>query len=517
MIEDRPNKKIVFISLSLLLVLLSGCITLPNGDDDDKSKKDTLVWGVLSAESIYPLDVTHDNFWTIVPNIFNGLIEFDENFRIIPALAVSWNNPDNLTWRFYLRQGVKFHNGDDFTAEDVRFSIKSVSRSYDLIISDVMILDNYTIEFKTYEPTPGLLSRFAHNGIIYCKNVTEESEEKPLIGTGPYRLKTYEIDNYTILERFDDYWGEEPEIKTVMFKAIEDDEERLDALLSGTLDIAEYNIDDMIGQIKQEENITIVKYPPLSTYIIGFDMRENSSYGYPGGRNPTADLRVRKAIYHAIDIDPLINGPFKGFAQPESQFITPFIFGYNPEIERLPYNVTTSRQLLAEAGYEQGFNITMDCITEGYEYNAENCYLITQQLSKVGIHVIMNNLSMSEFNTKVVSERNTSMYLVGYGMISVDGGWFYDLFIRSVGEYLGTYNSGHYSNAEVDRLGLAASQEMSSEVRMQLLQEGFRIALIDDVMVVPLFSQELFTLTAKNIELIPRADLRIVVKDIRFS
>jgi peptide/nickel transport system substrate-binding protein len=302
-----------------------------------------------------------------------------------------------------------------------------------------------------------------------------------------------------------------------VFKAIEDDEERLDALLSGTIDIAEYNIDEKIDQIMQEENITLAKYPPLSTYIIGFDMRQNGSYGFPDGRNPTADLRVRKAIYQAIDIAPLINGPFKDFAKPESQFITPYIFGYNPDITRLSYNVTSSKQLLAESGYEQGFDIVMDCITEGFEYNAENCYLITQQLSKVGIHVVMNNLSIDEFNKKVVLERNTSMYLIGYGTISVDGGWVYDLFIRSVGDYFGMYNSGYYTNTEVDRLGAAASQEMDSEIRLRLLQEGFRIALVDDIVVIPLFSQELFTLTAKNIDLKPRADLRFVVKDIGFT
>jgi peptide/nickel transport system substrate-binding protein len=302
-----------------------------------------------------------------------------------------------------------------------------------------------------------------------------------------------------------------------VFKIIEDDQERLNALLTGAIDIAEYNIDDTIDQILREENITVVKYPPLSTYYIGFDMRENNSYGFPDDMNPTADVRVRKAIYHAINITPLIQGPFHGYAQPESQIINPFVFGYNPRIERLAYNVTAAKQLLAEAGYDQGFDIVMDCITEGYDYNAENSYLIAQQLSAVGIHVTLNNLSMDEYNTKVIAERNTSMYLLGYGTISVDGGWIYDLFIRSVGDSLGRYNSGYYSNAEVDRLGAAASQEMNPEARLQLLQDGFWIALVDDVMVVPLFSQELLVLTAKNIDLEPRADLRIVVKDVRVT
>ncbi|DAC72178.1 MAG TPA: hypothetical protein DSN98_06530 [Thermoplasmata archaeon] len=517
MSENRSNNKIIFISFVLLLLLCTGCIRTSDVDNDNKPKKDSLIWGVLAVESINPLDVTNGNFWTIIPNIFNGLVEFDENFRIIPALALSWNNPDNLTWRFSLRQGVKFHNGDDFTAEDVRYTFEAAYHGFDLIISDITVLDNYTIEFKTYEPSPGLLSRLAHTGIIYCKSTTGQPDEPKLIGTGPYRLADYALENYTTLERFDEYWGETPEIKTVVFKAIENDEERLNALRFGSIDIAEYNVDEKFTQIAQEKNITVVKYPPLSNYVIGFDMRENKSYGFPDGKNPTADLRVRKAIYQAIDIVPLINGPFKGLAKPESQFITPFIFGYNPQIERLPYDVNSSRQLLAEAGYDQGFDIVMDCITKGFDYNAENCRLITEQLSKVGIHVIMNNLSIDEFDKKVFSERNTSMYVSGWGTISVDGGWIYDLFIRSVGDHLGIYNSGYYSNAEVDRLGAAASHEMNSEKRLQLLQEGFRIALVDDVMVVPLFSQELLILTAKNIDLEPRADLRSVVKDIRIT
>jgi peptide/nickel transport system substrate-binding protein len=515
--KTRSNKKLISVPFIVLLMVFTGCITTTNVDDNNNpSKKDILVWGVMSGESIYPLYVTNDNFFTIVPNIFDGLVEFDKDFRIIPSLAVSWNNPDNLTWRFYLRQGVKFHNGNDFVAEDVRFTFDTFYTNYNSVIREIIVLDNYTIEFKTYQPNPGLLSRLAHNFIISCRNTTEQPEEQELIGTGAYRLADYETDNYTRLERFDEYWGEKPEIKTALFKNIENNEDRLNALLSGTIDIAEYNIDDNIDQIIQEENITLVKYPPLSTYIIGFDMRENKSYGFPDGMNPTADLRVRKAIYHAIDIAPLINGPFKGFAEPASQFLTPFIFGYNPEIERLPYNVTYSKQLLTEAGYPHGFDIVMDCITEGFEYNAENCRLIAEQLSKVGINVSLNNLSIDEFNNKVVSQRNTSMYLVGWATISVDGGIAYDLFFRSIGGNLGRYNSGYYSNAEVDRLGEAASQEMKPDKRLQLLQAGFRIAMSDDVMIVPLFSQELFTLTAKNVFMESRADLRVVVKDMKF-
>ncbi len=207
MTKIRLDKKILFTSFILMLLVCSGCMNISNDDANNNSKKDTLQWGVLLKESIYPLNVTNDNFWTIVPNIFDGLVEFDENFRILPSLALSWNNPDSLTWRFYLRHGVKFHNGKDFTAEDVKYSFETFHSSFDSIVSDIIILDNYTIEFRTFEPNPGLLSRLAHAGIIYCRNGTGQPGDRALLGTGPYRLAEYEIDNYTTLERFDQVLG----------------------------------------------------------------------------------------------------------------------------------------------------------------------------------------------------------------------------------------------------------------------------------------------------------------------
>jgi peptide/nickel transport system substrate-binding protein len=303
-----------------------------------------------------------------------------------------------------------------------------------------------------------------------------------------------------------------------MFRLIEDDQERIDELESGNIDIAEYNIDENFDEISKKKGIKIVKFPPLSTYIIGFDLRENGSYGFPDGENPTADLKVRKAIYHAIDLEPLINGPFKGLAIPATQFITSYIFGYNPEIERLSYDLDTARNLLEEAGYGEGFDIEMDCITEMYEYNVENTRLIADQLSDIGINVSVNGMSMQEFNQKVVLEKNTSLWLVGWGTISVDGGVVYDLFIRPEGENLtGFYNSGHYLNEEVERLGAEASIEIKPNKRVKLLQEGFKIAIVDDVIVVPLFSQELFVLTADYVDIQPRADLKVLVEDIEFK
>jgi len=465
MINKNKFNKIFskMIVILLIIILFTGCFEISNENNgSDKTGNELLEVAFFENSSIDPLRLTAENQLTIKSNLFNSLVEFDKNYKIIPALSESWNNPNNLTWRFNLRRNVKFHNGYDFTAEDVKFSIDEIFTSFDSFIDEVIIIDNYTIEINTILPYPTLLSKIAQTFFVFSKRYIEETDNNWPIGTGPYKLFEYVDNNYTKLERFDDYWGEKPKIKTVIFKLIKDDEERIKQLESGKVDIIEYNVNESINEILDNDNIKLVKFAPLSTYIIGFDLRGNNSYGFPDGKNPTADLRVRKAMYHAINIESLINGPFQGLAIPATQFITPYIFGYNPEIERLPYDIEKAKNLLTEAGYENGFDIEMDCITEKYDYNKENCNLIAEQLSEIGINVSLNEMSKEEFNKKVVIEKNTSLWLVGWGTISTDGGVIYDYYIRSEGEnYL--------------------------------------------------------VLTSKNIEIEPRADLKLLVEDINFN
>jgi peptide/nickel transport system substrate-binding protein len=518
--HNKDIKKILSSIICLIIVVgFSGCIDDLNIDNgDDKKDKDILIIALFENDSINPFGFTVGNQITIRPNIYSGLVEFDEDFRIISALAESWFNPDNLTWRFYLRKNVKFHNGYNLTAEDVKYTFDNIYLHYNTFIKEAIVIDNFTIDIRTNNPYPGFLQKLAQGFVVFSKKYIEETDGNWPIGTGAYKLVEYVENNYTKLEKFEEYWNKELSINTVLFKLIENDQERINELIFGNIDIAEYNVNETIDEISQQESIKLIKFPPLSTYIIGFDLRENNSYGFPDGENPTADVRVRKAIYHGINIDPLINGPFMDLAIPASQFITPYIFGYNPEIERLSYDVETSRYLLEEAGYADGFEIELDCITHMYEYNVENTRLIAEQLSEIGINVSINQLSKEEFNKKVVVEKNTSLWLVGWGTISVDGGVVYDYFIKTEGENLtGFYNSGHYTNPEVDRIGEEASVVMDPKKRLKLLQDGFRIAIVDDVIVVPLFSQELFVLTADYVEMQPRADSKIVVEDIRFN
>ena len=512
-IIQHCNKIMFFIIIIFIISISTGCI-----NDSNDIKKDALTVGFMRADYIYPYSLNTFNRNFLFSNIFNSLIEFDENFNIIPALAETWNNPDEFTWRFFLRKGVIFHNGEKFTSEDVNYSLNlTVNNIYFSFIKDVKIIDNYTIDITTFDPYPGLLQRLAHILLVLPNNYDYEKEMGQPIGTGPYKFVEYDEDNYTKLEIFEDYWGEKPDFDIVIYRFIKNQEDRINLLLSGDIDIAEYNIDENIEKLINESTVKINKYPPLATYIIGFDVRENNSYGFADGNNPTADVRVRKAMYHAIEINPLIKGPFQGYATPASQLLTPYVFGFNPNIKRLNYNITLAKKLLTDAGYENGFEIEMDCITVGYDYNDLNVELIKEQLSKISINVKLNKLSTEEFNEKVLYNQNTSLWLIGWGTPSFDGGNIYNNFLMSRAENrTGFYNSGYYSNPEVDVIGLEASKEMNPNKRLDLLQEGFRIAHVDDVFVIPLFSQELIILSSNDVNITPRADERFIVKDITF-
>jgi peptide/nickel transport system substrate-binding protein len=515
----QSKKKIIKIISIIILLFLStiytGCID-NSKNTEPYENKDTLIYATFDNKSIYPYYPTTNNLNVLMVNIFNGLVEFDEFYQITPSLAKSWNNINDTTWRFYLKENVKFHNNHNFTSQDVNYSFSQYP-SYKSFIKKTMIIDNYTIDVLTHEPFPSFLQRIAFNFLIFPSNYDNFINDNPPVGTGPYKFAEYDENNYTKLEIFENYWKEKPKIKNIIFKYIENKNERINNLKDGNLDIIEYNVDNDIDDIIQYENIIIQKYPPLSTYIIGFDLRENNSYGFPDGKNPTSDIRVRKAIYHSIDINPLINGPFQGFAIPATQFLTTYIFGYNPSIKRLEYNLSIAKELLYEAGYEDGFNIEMDCITIGYDYNDENCELIKDQLSEVGIDLKLNKMSSEEFYQKVLFERNTSLWLVGWGTISFDGGWVYDQFITTNDEEQGFYNSGYYSNMEVDILGKQASSEMNPIIRQNLLQEGFKIALVDDIIVIPLFSQELFVITQDNVVMEINPDMKLKMENIYFK
>jgi len=517
---DHLIKYLILFIFVLQIVFLSGCIQ--NGEKDGKDIDNEIYIGsAYDLSGFYPWMIRDTTSCSLNQNFFNPLIELDQKTRgIIPALAENWNNPDNVTWKFFLRKGVKFHNGYNFTAHDVDFTINFLKDNFSYYngtlssLSDIKIIDNYTIEMKTNEPNPLLLYDLLSVNILSKKYINEilETNETWPIGTGPYKLVEYEPDNHIILERFDEYWRGLPDIKRVNVIFMGDSEELRDGLIEGLLDIASIPF-EYVDEIENTKGLIVKSVQYLGVTYLGFDFRVNDSYGFMGSKNPLSDMRVRKAMYHAININTLLENISNTSALvPASQFVTQFIFGYNPDIERLPYDKEKATQLMKDAGYTDGFTVELDCVDS--KKSIDICSEIANQLSYLNITVKLNPLPDFEYYSKLYV-KNTSFYLTGFTPLNAEGTIELLLHTSDMQENIGIWNYGNYSNSEVDRLYDIICYTFDPYIRKELIQDIFSIAT-EDVVWIPLYSGKVFYGVSDNINWSPRPGLYIIFEDISY-
>jgi len=507
----------IFIGFLLLCVGFSGCIN--QAEEDNQKQSELLTIGISDEpHGFFPWIDSYDvctlgiNF-----NIFNPLVEFDSSFKLFPKLAKSWNNPDNCTWRFFLRDDVTFHNGYKFTAFDVKYTIDEIKNNVTHVLRDLLteieqvnVVDEYTVDFVTYQPFPILLNKLTNIPIMSQRYQQETKEQWPM-GTGPYKLQENVTNDHITLVRFNDYAMGQPDITTVIFKVIPKSEDRKNALISKEIDIMEHVPETFVQEILNCSWITMKKISNPTVWYLGFDFRENSS-NFPGQKNPLTDVRVRKALYHAIDVNN-ITKILRLAAEPASQFLSPLIFGYNPVIKRLPYDLNLSRQLLREAGYEHGFNMTLDC-PEGYLLQIEISEEIVRQLSQV-VNISLNLLPTEDEYYSKLYMGNCSIYFIGWIPATGDGGEIFDYLLRSENHPLGrgSYNFGNYSNQTVDNVTSEVSYTMNQKTRMNLMREGFKVAM-DDVACIPLYISVCNIAYPEYLEWSPRSDLSTLVEEI---
>lgn len=513
------------ILIILLFSSLSGCISQNENDNVNFLTRESLIIGVVELNfGFYPWAKSYDtSTMNVNMNIFNALVEPDQIFRLKPKLATSWNNPDNITWRFYLRENVKFHNGYSFTAEDVNYSIEFIkddeeSGLRDLLtnVEEVKIINDFTVDIITDGPCPTILNKLVDIPMLSKRYQEETTIEWP-IGTGPYMLDKYIEEDRVILEKFDDYWNGPLDVKNVTFLKIDDEEDMKNALINGTIDIAGYVVPKFYDEIVSCKGVNVERCSHPSVFFLSFDFRENDSVGFKGEKNPLSDVRVRKAIYHAINITEIIDNNLNGtdFAEPASQFVSPLIFGYNPDIERLPFDLDEAKRLMNESGYPGGFDLILDCHNDSYAQR-----LIAQNLQNQLLEIInlqINYLSAEDYFMKIVT-RNTSAYLLGWLVATGDAGEIFDFMIRTVDKEagIGSYNLGYYSNPEVDRIGENVSHILDPMERLKLMKEGFQIAM-EDVAWIPLYVPKCIYGIADYVAWDPKPNMVLAVEDMDFK
>lgn len=426
---------------------------------------------IAMLSDVSSLDPNKDTVVTtraVLVNVFDSLVHRDSDMSIIPSLAESWENPDDNTWRFHLRQGVQFHNGSTFNAEDVKYTIERIKNPefesaqtfFVDPISEVIIEDDYTIVLKTEEPWPLLLARFTTVPIVDKETVEEmgwdEFATNP-IGTGPYQFVEWQADQHVILERYDDHWRGPAKIKRLVFRVIPEASVRVAELLTGEVDIAADPPVDSTSQL-ESAGIKVEGVPSQRVVMVMFDPN----------KGPFGDPLVRQALNYAVDKESIINNLLLGHAYIDNaQIMGPAFFGYNPDLEPYPYDPEMARQLLADAGYPDGFEVEFST-TPNYKEIAE---VIAEQLSQVGV---TTNILVEESSIQIpkVREKTISpMFMWSWGSSSFDydgqvtpqlmTGELYSLY--SIPELDPYFEIGHTSVNQAERL--EAFQQASEIVR----------------------------------------------------
>jgi peptide/nickel transport system substrate-binding protein len=468
-------------------------------------------------------NVTPNN--NVAAHIFDYLVLRDERQKTIPGLAESWKTVDPLTWEFKLRKGVKFHDGTEFTAADVVASIErvpSVANSpspftaYTKQIKEMIVVDPYTVRFRTATPYPLMPSDMTQVAIIAKaagKATTEEfNSGKSAIGTGPYRLVRYAKGDRIELKRYDGYWGGKTPWERVTLRLLPSDAPRVAALLAGDVQAIENVPTSDVSTLKSDNRVAL--YRTVADRLIYLHMdseREVSPFvtdrdGKPLTRNPLKDSRVRKAISKAINRQALAERVMEGQAVPTGQLLPEGFFGYTRSLKVEPYDPEGAKKLLAEAGYSDGFGLTIHSPNNRYVNDAKVAQAVAQMLARVGIATRVDAMPSATFFPQA-TEFKFSFVLVGWSSGTGEASSPLKALIATVNKAkgFGTANRGHYSNAKVDLMLEDALVTVDDAKREALLQRATEFA-INDTAIVPLYHQVSVWGTRNGIGYAPRTD-----------
>ncbi len=406
--------------------------------------------------------------------IYEPLITYNEKFELVPALATSWTRDGNLLWKFNLRKGVKFHDGTPFTADDVVFTIEramaptSNFRVYTTGIQGARKIDDNTVLIYTTVPNPVLLRQLTELRIMSKAWSEKNKVTKPqdfvkkeethaarnANGTGPYMLKSREVDVRTVFVENPNWWnkaGKKGNVTEVVYTPVKSESTRTAALLSGELDFVLDPAPQDIARMKQNANIKVVEGSETRTIFIGLDQfRDELQYSNVKGKNPFKDLRVRQALYHAIDIEGIKRAVMRGLSDPTGAIIAPQVNGWTKEAhQRLPYSVDTAKKLLADAGYPNGFEFTLDCPNNRYINDEDICKAVVSMWARIGLKVNLNAMPRATYFAKI-QKFDTSAYLLGWGVPTFDALYSLQSLAMTVGkEGDGNFNLGRVSNRRV--------------------------------------------------------------------
>ena len=445
----------------ILILVLAVMTTLPAYS----AKENELSFALTTdPKSLDPRSIGGDYNFTILAYITERLCEYDmTQGKFIPVLATSWTKPDKLTWRFKLRQGVSFHNGEPFDAKAVKFTIDSIqdpakawaNASWVGDISEVKIVDDYTVDLITEKPSRSMLANLGYLFILPPKAAEELGDRFGVqpIGTGKFVLEKYYPNDRIVMKRNDNYWGKKPKLEKLTAKILPESATRMAALETGEVSLIPNLSPDAIPRMKANPKLSVVVGDPARIMHIAFIL----------GKKPFDNLKVREAFNYAVDRQAIVDTVMMGLAKvADAHLYHPSSPGFNPNLKAYNYDPQKAKKLLAEAGYPDGITVTFGCPNGRYLRDQMVCEAIVGQMAEAGITVNLEALEWGTFWSRAVTNHEFDMFFLGwispaspYTQLT----WWFRTDPKS--------SKSNYSNPQVDELLIQAQNVLTDEEENQ--------------------------------------------------
>jgi peptide/nickel transport system substrate-binding protein len=480
-----------------------------------------------------PITSLDPHFHNLGPNnslgkhVFESLVVMDEKQTIRPGLAESWKALDETTWEFKLRKGVKWHDGSDFTADDVVATLKRVPNvpnspasfaTYTRPIKEAIAVDKLTLRFKTENAHP-LLPNDLVGVMIVPKKIAEtaKTEEfnagKALIGTGPFKYQEYVAGDRVVITRNDAYWGQKPAWKTVRFRMITNSAARVAALLAGDVQMIESVPTADIPKLSKDARVTLTSAVSNRVIYLHLDSARDQTpaitdkSGKALDKNPLKDVRVRKAISKALDRNAIVSRIMEDQAQAAGQLLPEIFFGTSKKLPPDKYDPEGARKLLAEAGYPNGFAITLHTPNNRYINDEKTAQAVAQFLTRVGIDTKVEAMPSSVFFSRA-NKLEFSFYLAGWGAETGENSSPLRALIATFDKAAGAgvANRGRFSDAGVDALIQTALTTIDDTKRGIMLAAASEKAIGELQAVVPIHYEVSSWALKKGLTYTGRAD-----------
>lgn len=472
--------------------------------------------------------------------VYESLVYYNSrSFALEPMLATGWKQVSPTQVRLTLRPNVKFHDGAAFDADDVVFSLERAMAKtsnygvYTQGIDRVVKVDALTVDIFTKGPNPVLLRQLTElrmmdrgwaekNKSVEPKDAKTKDENfahRNANGTGPYMLVSWEQDVKLVLKKNPAWWGKmEGNVTEVIYTPIKAEATRVAALLSGEVDLVLDPSPADLPRLRSGGSLKVLDGAENRTIFFGMDQfRDELPGSNVKGKNPLKDVRVRKALYQAIDGQAIAKTTMRGLAQPTGTLIAPQVNGWTQRADtRWPYDVAAAKKLLAEAGYPDGFEVDFACPNNRYINDEEICQAVTAMWAKIGVKAKLRTLPLTTY-FPMIQRYEASIYMLGWGVPTFDALYSLQSLVRSVGaQGDGNYNVGRYSNPRMDALVERIKKEVDQKNRNDLIEQALLLSH-QDVSHIPLHNQVIPWAMKKNVSVVHRADNRIDLRLVKVN